>query len=58
MRAAGEDVELRVPEPTKALHELTAWALERGIELEGLQVSRPTLEDVYLDLTGGEPGSG
>lgn len=58
MRTAGEDVELRVAEPTKALHELTTWALERGIELEGLQVSRPTLEDVYLDLTGGEAGSG
>ena len=57
IRAAGEDVELRVPEPTRALHELTAWALDRGIELEGLQVSRPTLEDVYLDLTGGEAGS-
>src|SRR5262245_5858272 len=57
IRAAGEDVELRVTEPTKALHDLTSWALERGIELEGIQVSRPTLEDVYLDLTGGEAGS-
>jgi len=57
IREAGEDVELRVAEPTKALHELTSWALERGIELEGLQVSRPSLEDVYLDLTGGEAGS-
>ena len=58
VRIAGEDAELRVSEPTKALHELTAWALGRGIELEGLQVSRPTLEDVYLDLTDGEGGSG
>jgi ABC-2 type transport system ATP-binding protein len=57
IREAGEDVELRVAEPTKALHELTSWAVERGIELEGLQVSRPSLEDVYLDLTGGEAGS-
>ncbi|HJU57874.1 MAG TPA: ABC transporter ATP-binding protein [Actinomycetota bacterium] len=57
VRAAGEDVELRVAEPTKALHELTSWALEHRIELEGLQVSRPSLEDVYLDLTGGEAGS-
>jgi ABC-2 type transport system ATP-binding protein len=58
LRAAGEDVELRVAEPTRALNELTTWALEHAIELEGLQVSRPTLEDVYLDLTGGEAGSG
>jgi ABC-2 type transport system ATP-binding protein len=57
IRSAGEDVELRVADPTRALNELTAWALEREIELEGLQVSRPTLEDVYLDLTGAEAGS-
>ena len=57
IRTAGEDVELRVSEATKVLHELTSWALDLGIELEGLQVSRPTLEDVYLDLTGGEAGA-
>jgi ABC-2 type transport system ATP-binding protein len=33
------------------LHALAAWALERGDELEDLEVSRPTLEDVYLKLT-------
>jgi ABC-2 type transport system ATP-binding protein len=33
------------------LHALAAWALERGEELEDLEVSRPTLEDVYLMLT-------
>jgi hypothetical protein len=27
------------------------------VELEGLEVSRPTLEDVYLELTGGEAGA-
>jgi len=27
------------------------WAAQRGMELEGLTVTRPTLEDVYLDLT-------
>ena len=39
------------PSPTRRLHELTAEALERGEELEGLEVRRPTLEDVYLELT-------
>ena len=39
-------------EPTRALHDLTGWALERGVALEQLEVSRPTLEDVYLELTG------
>jgi ABC-2 type transport system ATP-binding protein len=52
-----EWAELTVDEPTRAMHELTAWALDRGVELEGLEVSRPTLEDVYLELTGGEGGS-
>jgi ABC-2 type transport system ATP-binding protein len=52
-----EWAELTVDEPTRAMHELTAWALDRGVELEGLEVSRPTLEDVYLELTGGEAGA-
>ena len=43
-------VTLTTDQPTAALHELTRWALERGGELEGLEVRRPTLEDVYLDL--------
>jgi ABC-2 type transport system ATP-binding protein len=33
------------------LHALSGWALERGLELDELEVRRPTLEDVYLDLT-------
>jgi len=38
-------------EPTKALHTLTGWSVERGLELAGLSVTRPSLEDVYLSLT-------
>ena len=40
--------------PTRAVNQITAWALEKGIELEALEVSRPSLEDVYLELTRGE----
>src|SRR6266536_2024742 len=47
-------VRLRTEDPTRTLHELTGWALDRGIRLEGLDVTRPSLEDVYLDLTGRE----
>jgi ABC-2 type transport system ATP-binding protein len=36
---------------TGDLHALAAWALERGLELDDLEVTRPTLEDVYLQLT-------
>lgn len=47
----GELIEITTTSPTRALHTLTAWALERGIELD-LEVVRPSLEDVYLELTG------
>jgi ABC-2 type transport system ATP-binding protein len=40
--------------PVTALNRVTAWALERGLDLEGLEVRRPSLEDVYLELTGEE----
>jgi ABC-2 type transport system ATP-binding protein len=33
------------------LHELTGWALENGVPLDGLEIVRPSLEDVYLRLT-------
>ncbi len=48
--------EIRVDDPTKPVHELTEWALEGGVHLEMLEVSRPSLEDVYLEITGGEEG--
>ncbi len=50
-------VTVRTDDPTRDLHELTAWALERGIRLESLEVTRPTLEDVYMEITGAESGS-
>jgi ABC-2 type transport system ATP-binding protein len=55
--AGRNEIELTVTDPTRTLHELTSWAIDHGIELEGLQVTRPTLEDVYLELTGGEAGA-
>jgi len=38
--------------PVRALNDLTEWALSRDLDLEGLEVRRPSLEDVYLELTG------
>ena len=57
--ATGEDgfVTIITEDPTRALHELTGWALERGEALSALEVSRPSLEDVYLQITGGVGGS-
>ncbi|HEX6762956.1 MAG TPA: ABC transporter ATP-binding protein [Gaiellaceae bacterium] len=51
-RVDGEEVVERTREPTRRLHELAGEALARGEELEALEVRRPTLEDVYLELTG------
>jgi ABC-2 type transport system ATP-binding protein len=48
------DLVVRTGSPVKVLNELTGWAIERGIDLQGLEVRRPTLEDVYLRLTGAE----
>src|SRR5919197_511591 len=53
-RRNGQEVVVRTTEPTRILHELTAQALADGHELEGLEVRRPTLEDVYLLLTAEE----
>jgi ABC-2 type transport system ATP-binding protein len=50
-RRDGELVVEQTPEPTRRLHELTAEAIDRGEELDGLEVRRPTLEDVYIELT-------
>ena len=53
-RRNGQEVIVRTTEPTKLLYDLTTQALAEGRELEGLTVRRPTLEDVYLALTGDE----
>jgi ABC-2 type transport system ATP-binding protein len=50
-RRNGTEVVERTLSPTRRLNELTAEALERGEELDGLEVRRPTLEEVYLELT-------
>jgi ABC-2 type transport system ATP-binding protein len=44
-------VRFRTHAPTRDLAPLLAWAAQRDVELEGLTVTRPTLEDVYLELT-------
>jgi ABC-2 type transport system ATP-binding protein len=47
----GELIECQTEDPTSLLNELTAEALARGERVEELSVGRPTLEDVYLELT-------
>ena len=50
-RENGREIVLQTDEPTRTLHELTAEALAAGGELDGLEVRRRSLEDVYLELT-------
>jgi ABC-2 type transport system ATP-binding protein len=40
----------------QALHQLTGWALDHRASLDGLEVTRPSLEDIYLSLTGPPAG--
>ena len=51
--ATGEVI-VQTAAPTPVLNDLTGWAMARGVELEGLSVERPSLEDVYLELTAEE----
>ena len=44
-------VAITTEEPTSVANTLTGWAIERGIELDGITISRPSLEEVYLQLT-------
>jgi ABC-2 type transport system ATP-binding protein len=55
-RRNGSEVVIATEEPTRVLNELTAQALADGEELEGLEVHRRSLEDVYLQLTGEDEG--
>jgi ABC-2 type transport system ATP-binding protein len=43
--------EVATDDPVRTLHALTGWAIERGVDLADLRIDRPSLEDVYLQLT-------
>ena len=51
MASSNGEVTIRTTEPTSVLSRLCGWALERDLELPGLEVVHPSLEDVYLQLT-------
>jgi len=40
-------------ELAEALYSLSSWARANGVSLDELEIHRPSLEDVYLELTGG-----
>jgi ABC-2 type transport system ATP-binding protein len=56
VEASGKLVTLRTDDAQRTLYRLTSWAEESDVHLVGLQARRPSLEDVFLELTGGERG--
>lgn len=44
-------VQIETTDSLVTLNELTNWAIEAGVDLPELNVARPTLEDIYLQLT-------
>ena len=53
----GGSVAIETSDTTRILYDLTTWAVQSGFELEGLQVTRPSLEDVYLEITHESAGA-
>ncbi len=53
----GESVLVLTRKPVLASQRITSWAIERGVELGHFSVNQPTLEDIYLELTGSTPAA-
>jgi ABC-2 type transport system ATP-binding protein len=56
LETVGGVVSLRTENAQRVLYELTSWAEREQVELIGLQARSPTLEDVFLELTGADHG--
>jgi ABC-2 type transport system ATP-binding protein len=57
VQRSGTRVTVTSPDAARDLHRLTGWALERDVDLSSMTVSRPTLDDIYLQLTDGQADS-
>jgi ABC-2 type transport system ATP-binding protein len=51
IHASGRRIMFDTETPTRDLARVLGWVADHGEELQALTVSRPTLEDVYLQLT-------
>lgn len=52
-RDTTEGFTLDAPNLTASLFAISTWAMQAGVSLDALEIHRPSLEDVYLELTGG-----
>ena len=50
----GDAVSATVPDAQEALLRLLRWSESASVRLDGLEVLRPSLDDVFLDVTGRE----
>ncbi len=50
--AQADRVLIQTREPVRAAQIVTTWALDRDLDLGHFSVTQPTLEDIYLELTG------
>jgi ABC-2 type transport system ATP-binding protein len=57
VQLAGSEVTLETEQPQADLYRLLSLAEERGAQLEDLEVRKPSLEDIFLDLTREATGS-
>jgi ABC-2 type transport system ATP-binding protein len=55
VQTSGDHVTIHTTDPVHVLGVLLDWARQQGVDLPGLEVRRPSLEDVYLKLTGAQP---
>jgi len=51
-------IEVAVDDAVSDVHRLLNWAVDEAVDLDGFEVKRPSLEDVYLTLTDGQSESG
>jgi ABC-2 type transport system ATP-binding protein len=55
-QVSGTEITLKTDHPQPTLYRLTGWAEAQHVELDGIEVSRPSLDDVFLELTAEEQG--
>ncbi len=56
-RMEDDRVAILTSEPARATQLITTWALDHDVDLAHFSVAQPTLEDIYLELTGADPGA-
>jgi ABC-2 type transport system ATP-binding protein len=52
LNAAGRGIVVNSARPARTLVEIVKWSDQAGLEIEDVHLKRPTLEDVYIELTG------